>query len=66
MRPPYSQSSRENTTPYSGTSPIASYKEVPSPPGENSVGDHSKCEGIVVSYGGWSLMSNMCTDMKLN
>ena len=29
MQPHYSQSSRENTTPSSGTSPVASYKEVP-------------------------------------
>ena len=28
-RPHYSQSSRENATPSSGTSPLASYKEVP-------------------------------------
>ena len=33
MRPHYSQSSRENATPSSGTSPLASYKEVPPPPG---------------------------------
>ena len=32
MRPHYSQSSRENATPSSDTSPLASYKEVP-PPG---------------------------------
>ena len=32
MQPHYSQSSRENATPSSGTSPVASYKEVP-PPG---------------------------------
>ena len=32
MRPHYSQSSRENATPSSGTSPLASYKEVPPPP----------------------------------
>ena len=32
MRPHYSQSSRENATPSSGTSPLASYKEVPLPP----------------------------------
>ena len=32
MRPRYSQSSRENATPSSGTSPLASYKEV-LPPG---------------------------------
>ena len=31
MRPHYSQSSRENVTPSSGTSPLASYKEVTSP-----------------------------------
>ena len=29
MRPHYSQSSRENANPSSGTSPLASYKEVP-------------------------------------
>ena len=29
MRPHYSQSSRENATSSSGTSPLASYKEVP-------------------------------------
>ena len=29
MRPHYSQSSRENATPSSGTSPLASYEEVP-------------------------------------
>ena len=33
MRPHDSQSSRENATPSSGTSPVASYKEVPPPPG---------------------------------
>ena len=31
MRPHYSQSSRENATPSIGTSPLAFYKEVPSP-----------------------------------
>ena len=36
MRPRYSQSSRENATPSSGTSPLASYKEV-APPGGNSL-----------------------------
>ena len=29
MRPHYSQSSRKNATPSSGTFPLASYKEVP-------------------------------------
>ena len=33
MRPGYSQSRRENATPYSGASPLASYKEVPPPLG---------------------------------
>ena len=32
MQPHYSQSSRENATPSSGTSPVASYREVPPPP----------------------------------
>ena len=32
MRPHYSQSSRKNATPSSGTSPLAPYKEVPPPP----------------------------------
>ena len=32
MRPHYSPSSRENATPSSGTSPLASHKEVPAPP----------------------------------
>ena len=33
MRPHYSHSSRENATPSSGTSPLASCKGVPPPPG---------------------------------
>ena len=33
MRPHYRKSSCENATPSSGTSPLASYKEVHSPPG---------------------------------
>ena len=32
MRPHYRQSSRKNATPSSGTSPLASYREVPPPP----------------------------------
>ena len=31
MRPHYSHSNRENETPPSGTSPLASFKEVPPP-----------------------------------
>ena len=34
MQPHYSQSSRENATPFSGTSPLAYYEEVP--PGGNN------------------------------
>ena len=36
MRPHYSHSSRENATPSSGTSSLASYEEVPPPPHPNS------------------------------
>ena len=36
MRPHYSQSSRENATPSSGTSPLATYKEGPPPPPRNT------------------------------
>ena len=32
MEPHYSQSNRENATPSSGTSPLASYKKVTPPP----------------------------------
>jgi len=32
MRPHFSQASRENATPSNGTSPLASYKELPPPP----------------------------------
>ena len=38
MRPHYSQFSRENATPSSGTSPLDSYKEVP-PRGGGGVED---------------------------
>ena len=31
MRPNYSQSSRENAAPSGGTSPLASYEEIPPP-----------------------------------
>ena len=46
MRPHYSQSSRENETPSSGTSPLAFYKEVPLPPGVPSVCTFSENNGI--------------------
>ena len=42
MRPNYSRSSSENATPSSGTSPLASYKEVPPSPGtEMAKGHHA-------------------------
>ena len=37
MRPHYSQSIHENATPSSGTSPLASYKEAPPPPGSTFI-----------------------------
>ena len=40
MQPRYSQSSRESVTPSSRTSPLASYKEVPSPQ-DLTLGSHS-------------------------
>ena len=42
MQPYYSQSSRENATPSSSTSPLASYKEVPRPLG-NWIGSRTPC-----------------------
>ena len=36
IRPHYSHSRRENATQSSGTSPLASYKEVPLPPGRDN------------------------------
>ena len=39
MRPHHSQSSSENATPSSGTSPLASYKEVPPLPRGNFLKD---------------------------
>ena len=41
MLPHYSQSSREKVTPSSGTSPLASYQEVPPPPQPQAHGDNS-------------------------
>ena len=38
MQPHYRQSSRENATPSSGTSPVASYREVPPPPRDDPDG----------------------------
>ena len=43
MRPHYSHSSRENATPSSGTSPLASCKEVPPPPGRGTSGENGAC-----------------------
>ena len=41
MQPHYSQSSRENETPSSGTSPLANYKKVPPPRGGGGYEDLS-------------------------
>ena len=48
-RPHYSQSSHENATPSSGTSPVVSYKEVPPPPGKLTGSFHcmSKCTSFL-------------------
>ena len=43
MQPHYSQSSSENATPSSGTSPIAFYKELPPPPREGTSVIRSEC-----------------------
>ena len=51
MQPHYSQSSRENATPFSGTSPLASYNEVPTPrlaPNLLSLLNRSSCCKVVV------------------
>ena len=42
MQPHYSQSSRENATLSSGTSPLASYTEVPASPRPPRPGHHTK------------------------
>ena len=52
MQPHYSESSRENATPSSGTSPLVSYKEVP--PRGNS---YIKVTGMLFV----SLMSENCS-----
>ena len=52
VRPHYCQSTRENATPSSGTSPLASYKEVP--PGTLSRFDICHCDtGNGFSASGW-------------
>ena len=43
MRHHYSQSSRENATLSSGTSPLVSYKEVPPPPGGILICSNKRC-----------------------
>ena len=57
MQPYYSHNSRENATPSSGTSPLASCKGVPPPPGflENLTGDCSSHVGPLKST--WSFLS---------
>ena len=44
IRPHYSQSSRENATPFSGTSSLDSYKEVAPPPRPRHKGGAEKEE----------------------
>ena len=41
MRPHYSQSNRENATPSSGTSPLASFKEAPPHPPAFAITGHT-------------------------
>ena len=52
MQPHYSQSSRENATPSSGTSPLASYKEVPPPRAKVpfTVSRITECPGATVLF----------------
>ena len=51
IRPHYSQSSCENATPSSGTSPLASYKEVPPPP------HRAKCLSLSSAFSSaWALI----------
>ena len=71
MRPHYSQSSCENATPSSGTSPLVSYKEVPPiPPRGNS---YIKVTGMLFvslmseNYSFWSLLlSGQKANIQLN
>ena len=52
MQPHYRQSSRENTSPSSGTSPLASYKEVPpSPPGVADAKAVGSCNKLLLPQG---------------
>ena len=51
MQPHYSQSSRENATQSSGTSPLASYKEVPPPRAGGACSYTRDLKDIFVLYG---------------
>ena len=55
MQPHYSQSSRENETPSSGTSPLANYKKVP-PPGGGGVRRPQYCGLSVIWTNGLRLL----------
>ena len=59
MQPHYSQSSRENATPSSGTSPVASYKEVP-PPGLCTIRSHGTKLYMYI------LVSKLCSGTSKN
>ena len=68
MQPHSSQSSRENATPSSGTSPLASYKEVP-PPRENDPSNvktglkHIICFGLIYMQ---KMRCNLCMSCIYN
>ena len=49
MQPHYSQSSRENSTPSSGTSPVASYKEIPPRVGAHQMEPPSPIQALRVN-----------------
>ena len=57
-RPHYSQSSRENATPSSSTSPLASYKEVPLPLPPPPTGEKSTTQQVL-THGKGSLLVSM-------
>ena len=60
MQPHNSQSSRENATPSSGTSPVASYKEVPPPPGVQVSFGVSKLLKLLLAMHQLSRLDTMC------
>ena len=66
MRPHYSQSSPENATPSSGTSPLASYKEVPLPGSTQGKFRYSFATGLQnPGGGGWGVRIKESCDSAL-